>query len=113
MEEQYHEPVKEMSPAARDRAKAFKSLIEEIEAVDWYDQRCAVETDPELREILIHNRNEEIEHATMLLEWIRRKMPEAFDPQLKKYLFTAKNIVELEDEGDEESTGGLKIGKLK
>lgn len=113
MEEQYHEPVKEMSPAARDRAKAFKSLIEELEAVDWYDQRSAVETDPELREILIHNRNEEVEHATMLLEWIRRKMPEAFDPQLKKYLFTSKNIVQHEGEDVDELAGNLKIGKLK
>ena len=115
MDEQYHEPVKELSQEARDRARAFKSLIEEIEAVDWYDQRVATEMDTELLDILIHNRNEEIEHAVMILEWIRRKMPEAFDPQLEKYLFTQAKIteLELEDEGGKSAPKGLKIGKIK
>lgn len=115
MEEQYHEPVKDLSQEARDRARAYKSLIEEIEAVDWYDQRVATEMDPELRAILVHNRNEEIEHATMILEWIRRKMPEAWDPQLQKYLFCKGNILSHEHEDEEESTApeGLKIGKIK
>lgn len=115
MEEQYHEPVKDLSQEARDRARAYKSLIEEIEAVDWYDQRVATEMDPELRAILVHNRNEEIEHATMILEWIRRKMPEAWDPQLQKYLFCKGNILahEHEDEEGGSAPDGLKIGKIK
>lgn len=115
MEEQYHEPVKDLNQEARDRARAYKSLIEEIEAVDWYDQRVSTEMDPELKAILEHNRNEEIEHATMILEWIRRKMPEAWNPQLEKYLFSKGNILSHEHE-DEEGTAnqsGLKIGKIK
>lgn len=113
MEEQYHEPVKDLSQDARDRARAFKSLLEEIEAVDWYDQRVATEMDSELKAILLHNRNEEIEHATMILEWIRRKMPEAWNPQLEKYLFSKGDLLENEDKNTSSDQDALKIGKLK
>ncbi|MGL5318897.1 MAG: hypothetical protein ACRC9Q_09455 [Bacteroidales bacterium] len=115
MEGQYHEPVNELSQEARDKARAYKSLIEELEAADWYDQRVATEMDPELRAILIHNRNEEIEHATIILEWIRRRMPEAWNPQLEKYLFCKGDILSHEHDGKEGSSNqdGLKIGKIK
>ena len=87
----YHEPVDTISPSTRDRHRAIQSLMEELEAVDWYNQRVDACSDPELRAILAHNRDEEKEHAAMVLEWIRRKDPH-FDHQLKDYLFTDKPI---------------------
>jgi len=89
--EGYHEPVAELSDESRDAHRALVSLIEELEAVDWYQQRAAVCKNPELRAILAHNRDEEKEHAAMLLEWIRRNDP-AFAKELKDYLFTDKPI---------------------
>lgn len=87
----YHEPVEELSQEARDLHKAIVSLMEELEAVDWYNQRADVCKDPELKAILIHNRDEEKEHAAMVLEWIRREDPK-FSQELKEYLFTDKPI---------------------
>ena len=78
-----------------DMHRAIVSLMEELEAVDWYNQRADVCGDPELKAILEHNRDEEKEHAAMLLEWIRRQ-DGAFDKELKDYLFTDKPIAELE-----------------
>ncbi len=92
----YHEPVSELSDETRDVHRALRSLIEELEAVDWYHQRAQAATDDELRSIVIHNRDEEIEHAAMAMEWLRRKMPE-FDEQLKTYLFTEGPITEIEE----------------
>lgn len=89
--EGYHEPVTELSNQTRDMHRAIISLMEELEAVDWYNQRVDVCKDPELRAILIHNRDEEKEHAAMVLEWIRRHDP-IFDKELKDYLFTEKPI---------------------
>jgi ferritin-like protein len=89
--EGYHEPVDELSDETKDMHRAILSLMEELEAVDWYNQRVDVCKDPELREILAHNRDEEKEHAAMVLEWIRRQDP-AFDKELKDYLFTDKAI---------------------
>jgi uncharacterized protein len=89
--EGYHEPVDELSDETKDMHRAIVSLMEELEAVDWYNQRVDVCKDPELREILAHNRDEEKEHAAMVLEWIRRQDP-AFDKELKDYLFTDKAI---------------------
>ena len=89
--EGYHEPVEELSQATRDMHRAILSLMEELEAVDWYAQRAEVCKDPELRAILEHNRDEEKEHASMVLEWIRRRDPR-FSTQLKDYLFTAGPI---------------------
>ena len=83
----YHEPVEELSVEARDMHRAVVSLMEELEATDWYKQRAGPRKDVVLKAILIHNRDEEKEHASMLLEWIRRKDP-AFSIQLKKYLLT-------------------------
>ena len=87
----YHEPINELSAETRDMHRAIVSLMEELEAVDWYNQRADACTDPELKAILEHNRDEEKEHAAMVLEWIRRKDP-AFSHELKDYLFTDKPI---------------------
>lgn len=83
----YHEPIGELSDETRDMHRAIVSLMEELEAVDWYNQRADACRDPELKAILIHNRDEEKEHAAMVLEWIRRR-DAFFSGQLKEYLFT-------------------------
>ena len=82
----YHEPVEELSDETRDMHRAIVSLMEELEAVDWYNQRADACKDPELRAILAHNRDEEIEHASMTLEWIRRRNA-VFDRELRDALF--------------------------
>jgi len=87
----YHEPVEELSAETRDMHRAIVSLMEELEAVDWYNQRADACKDTELRAILEHNRDEEKEHASMVLEWIRRKDPR-FSKELHEYLFTKKTI---------------------
>ena len=87
--EGYHE--EKLSEETKDMHRALTSLVEELEAIDWYNQRVDVAKDDELRSILAHNRDEEKEHAAMVLEWIRRKDP-AFDHELKDYLFTEKPI---------------------
>jgi uncharacterized protein len=84
--EGYHEPVERLSAATMDFHRAVVSLIEELEAVDWYNQRVDACADPELRAILAHNRDEEIEHAAMALEWIRRRNS-VFDKELREVLF--------------------------
>ena len=87
----YHEPIEELSDETRDMHKAIVSLMEELEAVDWYNQRADTCKDTELKAILMHNRDEEKEHAAMVLEWIRRN-DSRFSSQLKEYLFTKKSI---------------------
>ena len=82
-----HEPAELLGEATIDRHRAFTSLIEELEAVDWYDQRVHATNDSSLADILAHNRDEEKEHASMVLEWLRRQDP-ALDRNLRKYLFT-------------------------
>jgi len=89
--EGYHEPVGELTAATRDMHRAITSLMEELEAVDWYNQRVDACEDPELRRILEHNRDEEKEHAAMVLEWIRRRDP-ALDRELRETLFTDGEI---------------------
>ena len=89
--ESYHEPIAELSDATRDMHRAIISLTEELEAVDWYNQRVDACKDLELKAILAHNRDEEKEHAAMVLEWIRRRDP-VMDQELKDYLFTDKPI---------------------
>ena len=84
--EGYHEPIEKLSNATLDMHRAIVSLMEELEAVDWYNQRAEACSDPELKRILTHNRDEEKEHAAMMLEWIRRHDP-AFDHELKDSLF--------------------------
>jgi ferritin-like protein len=91
--EGYHEPVNELSDETRDMHRAITSLMEELEAVDWYNQRVDACKDPELRKILEHNRDEEKEHAAMVLEWIRRR-DKVMDKELKDYLFTTKSFLD-------------------
>jgi len=98
--EGYHEPRDELSGETRDMHRAIVSLMEELEAVDWYNQRVDACKDDELRAILAHNRDEEKEHASMVLEWIRRH-DQRFDKELQDYLFTKKPIVGLEHESKE------------
>lgn len=97
---QLHENEATLKTETIDRHRAIVSLMEELEAADWYDQRVEAAQDPELRAILAHNRDEEKEHAAMLLEWLRRHDPN-LDVQLRKYLFTGKGIVEREEELDQ------------
>ena len=82
-----HVPRERLSKQTLHLHYAIASLMEELEAVDWYDQRVAATTDDELRAVLAHNRDEEKEHAAMVLEWLRRQDP-ALDRNLRKYLFT-------------------------
>ncbi len=89
--EGYHEKEENLTQATKDMHKAIVSLMEELEAIDWYNQRIDACQDSELSAILAHNRDEEKEHAAMVLEWIRRK-DETFDKELKDYLFTDKPI---------------------
>jgi ferritin-like protein len=116
-----HEPVDWLNSDVIDRHRAIASLQEELEAVDWYDQRVAATSDESLAEILAHNRDEEKEHAAMTLEWLRRKDPK-FDAVLRTYLFTELPIVEVEHEAEAEGggagaaaggDGSLGIGSLR
>lgn len=96
--EGYHEPVEELSEATRDMHRAIISLMEELEAVDWYQQRVDACKDESLRAILEHNRDEEKEHAAMVLEWIRRRDP-VFDRELRDSLFKEGPIAGHHDDG--------------
>lgn len=96
-----HEPAERLKTETINFHRAIVSLMEELEAIDWYRQRADACTDAQLRAILEHNMNEEIEHASMALEWIRRNVPK-FDEALKTYLFTTGEITEIE----EAATGG-------
>ena len=117
-----HESSDVLKPATVDRHRAVASIMEELEAVDWYDQRIDAAGDPELKAILAHNRDEEKEHAAMTLEWLRRHDPK-LDEHLRTYLFTDKSVLEIEHEaehggshGDDESAvtdGSLGIGSLR
>src|SRR6056300_1640944 len=89
--EGYHEPIQELTDETRDMHRAITSLMEELEAVDWYNQRVDACKDATLKSILAHNRDEEKEHAAMVLEWIRRRDP-SFDKELRDFLFTDKPI---------------------
>jgi ferritin-like protein len=95
--EGFHEEVGDLSDETRDMHRAIQSLMEELEAVDWYNQRVDACKDEALKAILAHNRDEEKEHAAMVLEWIRRK-DSTFSKELKDYLFTDKPIAHLESE---------------
>ena len=92
--ETLHEDAEKLGPQVVDRHRAIVSLMEELEAVDWYDQRVAAADDDDLRAVLAHNRDEEKEHAAMVLEWLRRQDP-ALDRNLRKYLFTEEPLAAL------------------
>ena len=91
-----HEELADLSEETRDMHRAIASLMEELEAFDWYNQRVDGARDEALKAILAHNRDEEKEHASMLLEWIRRRDPK-FDKELRDYLFTKEPIAEIEE----------------
>jgi ferritin-like protein len=114
-----HEPPDVLDEGTIDRHRAFTSLIEELQAVDWYDQRVNATKDSSLADVLAHNRDEEKEHASMTLEWLRRRDP-MLDRSLRTYLFTTEPVTEVEAEtesaggaGAAVSTGSLGIGSLK
>lgn len=90
--ESLHAPRERLTRETIALHQAISSIMEELEAVDWYRQRADDCDDPALKEILLHNMREEIEHASMALEWVRRNNAD-FDHQLREYLFTAKDIV--------------------
>jgi hypothetical protein len=92
-----HVPRERLSPRTLNLHYAMTSLIEEFEAVDWYRQRADDIEDPELKAIVLHNANEELEHASMVLEWIRRQDPQ-LDVQLREYLFTDTSITGREED---------------
>ena len=120
-----HESPDDLDAAAVDRHRALASIGEELEAVDWYDQRAEATKNPDLAAVLGHNRDEEKEHAAMTLEWLRRNDP-VLDRHLRTYLFTDRSIVGEEAEaehsggsGDDadartpNADGSLAIGSLK
>ena len=115
--ESLHESADQLTTETRDMHRAIVSLMEELEAVDWYGQRVEAATDDELRAILAHNREEEQEHAAMVLEWIRRRDP-GFDRHLRAYLFTEGSIVRREETASgRETTNGTRapvsVGSLR
>jgi uncharacterized protein len=117
--ETLHEERGVLTPEILDRHRAISTIMEELEAIDWYDQRIKAASCPELQSVLAHNRNEEKEHASMLLEWLRRNDKE-FDTHLRNFLFSKGPIREVSSGGSGGSGGGggatagsLSIGSLK
>jgi ferritin-like protein len=118
--ESYHEPIELLSEGTKNKHRALVSLREELEAVDWYQQRAEACSDAELRAILTHNKNEEIEHAMMTLEWLRRH-DSVIDTNIKTYLNSTGPITSIESAsvggdaggGDEPGSPSLGIGSLK
>lgn len=126
--EGFHEPIDRLQPATLDHHRAIASIMEELEAVDWYDQRVDATDDVELAAVLAHNRDEEKEHAAMTLEWLRRR-DAVLSEHLRTYLFTDGDLLQIEEaaeggdaDGDDHSapadsgssTGGsLGIGSLR
>jgi len=103
--ENLHEPAELLSDETKNRHRALVSLREELEAVDWYQQRAEACTDPELAAVLVHNKNEEIEHAMMTLEWLRRKDP-VFRAHIATYLNSNGPITEVEKQAVAGGGGG-------
>jgi ferritin-like protein len=118
----YHEPYELLSEESKNMHRALVTVMEELEAIDWYQQRAEACSDEDLKKILLHNKNEEIEHAMMSLEWIRRQNP-VFSDQARTYLFSKGPITEIEKEveggggssgiSSPGSGGSLGIGSLK
>jgi ferritin-like protein len=115
----FHEAEDRLKPQTKDRHRAVVSIMEELEAVDWYDQRVDAADDAELRAVLAHNRDEEKEHAAMVLEWLRRRDGK-LDEHLRTYLFTDLPLLEIEHQAEQEGNGAasandgsLGIGSLR
>jgi uncharacterized protein len=119
---QFHESAETLRAETREMHRALRSLIEELDAVDWYAQRIDASDDPELAAVLAHNRDEEKEHACMVLEWIRRR-DATFDRLLRKFLFQSGPITGEEEHAALPETrdamrgpidgGTLQIGSLR
>lgn len=118
--EGFHEDPNQLSEFTKDYHRIIQSTMEELEAIDWYNQRAEAASDPSAKAIMEHNRNEEIEHACMGLEWLRRTSP-VWDEMMRKFLFTNGDIVIQESGAAVQSaqtdavtvaapTGTLKIG---
>ena len=114
----FHEAAESLSAEVKDRHRAIVSIMEELEAIDWYDQRVEGATDAELAGILAHNRDEEKEHAAMTLEWLRRRDPK-LDEALRTYLFKEGSVLDIEHAAESGAGGGpagdgsLGIGSLR
>ena len=107
----YHEAEAKLTPETQDNHRCFTSMQEELEAADWYDQRVDAATDPDLKAILKHNRNEEIEHFSMLLEWLRRRDTK-LSGELQDRLFTTTSIV-AQEQAEKGDTVGGKVGGVE
>jgi ferritin-like protein len=117
--QELHEDPASLSVETTDKHRAIASIMEELEAVDWYSQRVEAIVDGDLAAILAHNRDEEKEHAAMVIEWLRRH-DDVFDKQLRTYLFTTVPVTEVEDVVDAgggspatSADGSLGIGSLR
>src|SRR5262249_4378993 len=106
-----HEPVDALDASTIDRHRAISSFERQLEAVDWYDQRVTATDDASLAAVLAHNRDEEKEHASMTLEWLRRHDP-VLDRHLHTYLFTTEPVTEVEAEEEAAAIGGQGDGSL-
>lgn len=113
-----HENEQQLRPETIDRHRATVSIMEELEAVDWYDQRIDAARDEDLKALLAHNRDEEKEHAAMMLEWLRRRDAK-LDQHLRTYLFTDAPLLEIEEAQEDkaeariDTSGCLGIGSLR
>ena len=98
--DQYHEPPQELGDDARTFARLIASLQEEAEAIGWYEQRLAVETDEQARRIMDHAQREEFLHFAMDLEFLARRK-EKWRLALQKILFKDGDIVELAEQAED------------
>ncbi len=116
--EPLHEDPTTLGPEVTDQHRAIVSLMEELEAIDWYNQRAKATVNAELRAILEHNRDEEKEHAAMVLEWLRRSDAKIAE-HLRTYLFSEAPVTEIEavveagGEAPDAADGSLGIGSLR
>jgi uncharacterized protein len=113
----YHESLDLLTTDTVNMHRAIVSLMEELEAIDWYQQRADACSDPQLKDVLLHNKNEEIEHATMVMEWIRRHN-DHFNEMMRKYLFTEQPITGIEKRAETDgatspAAATLGIGSMK
>lgn len=97
--EAFHESPELLTEDTRNMHRAIVSLMEELAAIDWYQQRADACSDPQLKDVVLHNKNEEVEHATMVMEWIRRHN-DHFNQMMRKYLFTDQPITGIEKGAD-------------
>jgi ferritin-like protein len=106
----YHEPLELLSEDTKNTHRAIVSLMEELEAIDWYQQRAEACSDPELSLVLTHNKREEVEHAMMTLEWLRRKQP-VFAENIATYLNSTGPITAVEKQMKPGGQSGAAVGE--